>query len=230
MRSIFLFLTLFVLFSSCDTPSDCSVNLTIQATNLSENDLHRMNVILVSEDDNREQHIDFKKEHSIKITGLKPSNYEIVFINRYGELMIIRFSLREGNKTATHTLYYDEIDPNAYLKERRIDKLKNGDRLRIEVESSGCFGSSEETAVFYQEKDQIFATNYSDTVLLDSSAVCQIRRFETELGYPHIGGCTSQDIYRVFFNMKEILYVEDRSCGWSGYYYYIAPLFKNKEE
>lgn len=229
VRSIFLFLTSFIFFSSCDTTLECSVTVCVSTTYLLPSEFH-LNAILISEDDKTEQSIDFKKKDSVIINNLKPGNYQITYFNRFGELISVFFTLNERIETTRIRLFDDRIDLKAYLEKRRIDKLKNGDCLKIELKRSGCFSFSEETAVFYKERDELFATNLIDTFALDSEQIGQIRKFETELGYARDNVCTIYDTYRIFLNNAEVLLVEDNSCTWDGFHEYLISFFEKEVE
>lgn len=188
-----------------------------------------INALLLNDTDFEEK-VQFKKKLTTKVPGLEPGNYQIVYSNKYGEFSRTRFKLKKGQRNVPITLNYEKLDSVMYLGKRKIDSLQNGDSLRVYFQSSGCFHHYKKNIVYFRENDQLYGTNFSDTVLIDSVALAKIRMFETELVYPHIGGCTTMSTYVVYLNGKEVMITMDDSCGWSGYFRYLAGVFPKSEE
>lgn len=229
MRRYFSIVLIFFGLLSVRSHAQCSIRVKLHAPSMAAYHKDHINVLLLDEND-LSQPISFEKHSTSKIRGLEPGNYQIVYNNKYGEYSRTRFTLKKGQRKVPVVLNYEKLDSLKYLGKRRIDSLKNGDSLRVWYQSSGCFHHFKKNIVYYRESDQLYATNYEDTVLLDSNAIQQVRVFETELPYWRNGGCTTISYYVVFLNGEEVAITMDDSCSWNGFECYLNGVFRKNED
>lgn len=177
-----------------------------------------------------EKELNFGKKSVLKVRRLKAGNYRIVYRNKFGHYTRKEFALKKGDRNVDIYLELNQLDSVMYAGSRRIDSLNIGDTLKINYHSMGCFHSKKEEISFYRTEESIYATNSSDTVLLDENDILKVRKFETELGYTHMGGCTTTDFYAVNFKGVDVWFLADGSCDWHGYHKYLYGLFPRSEE
>ena len=148
---------------------------------------------------------------------MEPGQYHITYKTSLGQIVKVNFALEE-DKIQKVDLCLDTFSHSSVKHNAFIDQIQNGERITMDVLSSGCFHHSTNKLIITREADKYFLEFKGKQRELTPKDLDVIRKFETEL--VHINSrviCTSSDIYTIRYKNQEI-HIDDDSCMWNGWY------------
>jgi hypothetical protein len=161
----------------------------------------------------------------IEIENFKPGTYSVTFKNLYGQKVTKTVAIPDSSE------YELELCPDlleTYPK-NTLPSLQNGETIKINFYSQGCFHSDKEILTISKKNDLISAQLQSNgktkSITLNSSQIEAFKRFENELRILKDSyGCTTTDTYLVT-GKNLSLKRTDGSCAWNGFHFLNKAFF-----
>lgn len=141
-------------------------------------------------------------------------SYRIEYETIFEKIETIYIEISQKRKYSID-LYIDYLNYETETYVPFISQLKNGESYSIQIQSQGCFHSSDETITIKRKADKYFIKYGVIENELTDIDIQTIKEFEVELNYMNSGGCTTVDNYRLKFKDKEVR-ISDGSCAWNG--------------
>jgi hypothetical protein len=153
----------------------------------------------------------------IKVEDFNSGTYKVTFRNLYGKMTTKTVIIPDTSDYAL-ALCPDELE--SYPR-NSLAALQNGETIKINFSSQGCFHSDQEVLVLTKLSNgisaRLFYNGKTKTITLSKSQLEAFRRFENELMViENDGGCTTTDSY-VFATNTTTLKKVDGGCDWRGF-------------
>jgi len=97
-----------------------------------------------------------------------------------------------------------------------VDLLQDGEQFEIVIRSVGCFHNRQQSLFVLKEENSFIATLNESEIVLNQNKVEALRKFERQLKYVEIGGCTTIDTYILKYGPEEIIYNDDTCSRFFG--------------
>lgn len=169
----------------------------------------------------------------IVINNLVPGEYQLTFVNMYGQHIDRTISLPDSAE------YSYKICPDELVEHpvNTLSRLKTGESVTLHFKQTSC-GINGDAQLRITRKNGYFQASLKDhengkyrkmSVTLSTEMEFNFTRFENELKFiKNAGRCTAQDYYTIA--SKYGTYAKrDGSCNWDGFYFLKTSLFGQAE-
>jgi len=165
----------------------------------------------------------------IEIENFKPGTYSVSFRNLYDQKITKVVTIPDSSE------YELELCPDLledYPKNTLLS-LENGETIKINFYSQGCFHNNKEILSISKKNNlilaQLQANGKTKSVTLTATQLEAFKRFENELKVLKDSyGCTTTDTY-VITGKNLSLKRTDGGCAWNGFYFLSKSFFGKTE-
>jgi hypothetical protein len=173
------------------------------------------------------------KNGEFYITELTKGNYNLEFVNVYGQTVSKEIELKD-TITEIKLCFNDFIDTG---EKTTIESLNNTDVFEILILSTGCFHFEKDKILFYYKKKSLYAEFYRNSkkkkkIKLDNEKLSKFILFERMVLQRDRRNktiiCTSSTNYTFNHNGQKKNEIFDGTCDWDGYYDLINEMFNEE--